>query len=1175
MFPVSRLLRAFLAGVSFAIGTALAQEAWRPPAYAVSTIGSDAGLPSNVAAITYQTRDGYLWIGTDAGLARYDGVRLKVYRKTDTPGLADNLIRGLHEDREGTLWIATQGGLSRRRGDSFELVNEFNGRPVAGLAGDGRDRVWIATERDGVWQYAGGAFMPVTDEAAPQARKSLTRVFADSAGHIWLAGPGGGVVTIQDSRWITPAWAGADFPEVNRFAEGPVGTLWIATTRGLYRLRDGELKRWSEPRTLSTDSVTDVFVDRAAHVWIVARSVYVAESADVPVFNPVMLPQVDFCRSVMEDREGSLWIGTAGDNIVRLRASALRMALARGTQQRDIPRSLSVDADGVVWAGLGSRGIARIENGEKPTPISVGTNAEGDVWSVCATPDGAVWFGTRGSLGCWRDGRIERFPALQNVRTIFADRRGGVWFGPVNGGVHRFSEGQFTNWSGTIGTPKLTVSVIAEAPDGAVYFGLAVTSYADGGLVRLKDGDCTVFDARNGLPDPDVRAIHVDADGDLWVGSKHRALSVWHDGHWLTRDAFSEAFSDLVNGIAEDDDGNLWLGTPRGLVWARKDNLLAVAQGRPTALKYQLAGAGDGVLASGVGFGAQPEWARLPDGELWFASRGGVVAAQPRNLRPNTVAPIVRVEGVSVDGASVPSRDVIELPAGTHSLAIDYTALSFVKPGRVTFRYRMDGHDRDWIEADTRRSAFYGILKPGPHVFRVSATNEDGVTSATEATFRFEQRPWFYQTPLFLVTAPLALAALVAGLYFWRTASLRHRVAEQTALIHQQLEKEAQLKAELERTARLESLGLLAGGIAHDFNNLLTVILGNLSLASLDPRAQSTVGENLREAERGARRARDLTQQLLTFAKGGDPVRSAVSLPDIVREATEFALRGAKVRAEFTFAPNLPPASADAGQISRVVHNLVLNAVQAMADGGLVRIAVGVADLADQQVPTLSAGCYVTLSVSDNGPGIAAEHLSRVFDPYFTTKIKSSGLGLAASHSIVQKHGGRITVESKLGKGTTFHIWLPAAAEKSPVPQKAETEMDKLTPGNGGIARVLFMDDERTIRSFATALLKRLGHDVTAVADGREAVRVYKDAHAHHRPFDVVILDLTVPGGMGGREAIEALKQFDPGVRAIVSSGYSSDPVLANHEAYGFREVVPKPYELTDLAQAVQRVLKA
>jgi signal transduction histidine kinase/ActR/RegA family two-component response regulator len=423
------------------------------------------------------------------------------------------------------------------------------------------------------------------------------------------------------------------------------------------------------------------------------------------------------------------------------------------------------------------------------------------------------------------------------------------------------------------------------------------------------------------------------------------------------------------------------------------------------------------------------------------------------------------------------------------------------------------------------------------------------------------------------LTAPRALVifACFAGFVLLGLAwviVLRRRVRSQTEQIRRQLETESRLNAELERANRLESLGVLAGGIAHDFNNLLTVITANIGLATMDDRVREAAGDLLSEAERGAQRAADITQQLLTFARGGDPVRTAVALPDVVRESAQFASHGARTRCVFENAPDLPPADVDRAQIGRVVHNLVLNAVQAMHQGGTIRIGLSSVEIRAGAKEPLKPGCYVKLTVADDGPGISQDHLARIFEPYFSTKQSNNGLGLATVHSIVKKHQGHIEVRSADGDGTTFEVWLPAATKPAVVP---------VTPtavSASGQLRVLFMDDEEVIRRMAEKAMKQLGHSCVIVPDGMAAVREYEKSLNAGARFDAVVLDLTVPGGVGGRAAIELLRRIDPSVRAIVSSGYSSDPVLANFQKYGFCAIVAKPYTVAELGRTLNETVQ-
>ncbi len=373
---------------------------------------------------------------------------------------------------------------------------------------------------------------------------------------------------------------------------------------------------------------------------------------------------------------------------------------------------------------------------------------------------------------------------------------------------------------------------------------------------------------------------------------------------------------------------------------------------------------------------------------------------------------------------------------------------------------------------------------------------------------------------------------------------------------------------ELQKMEKLESVGVLAGGIAHDFNNILTGVIGSLSLARLILPPESEAEELLREAERQSLRARDLTGQLLTFSRGGAPIRITASIVETVRETVNFTIRGSRVRAVFSLPEDLWSAQVDLNQVSHVFNNLALNAVQAMPNGG--RIEVGAHNVMVDSGATvpLEPGPYILLSIRDTGTGIPREHLPRIFDPYFTTKQMGSGLGLATTYSIIKRHDGHIEVESEPSRGTVFRIYFPAA-EGSALPPEPERAPAAVLPGK----RVLVMDDDQSVRDMAALLLEAIGYTAETVSDGEAALDRFRAAREAGEPFDAVIMDLTIPDGMGGREAITALLAYEPGAKAIVSSGYSTDPVMAEYQRYGFSGVLTKPYRLEEIATVLREVM--
>jgi len=386
----------------------------------------------------------------------------------------------------------------------------------------------------------------------------------------------------------------------------------------------------------------------------------------------------------------------------------------------------------------------------------------------------------------------------------------------------------------------------------------------------------------------------------------------------------------------------------------------------------------------------------------------------------------------------------------------------------------------------------------------------------------------------------------------------------------------AEKKAEDEnfKHEKLNSISLLAGGIAHDFNNMLTAILGNLSVARMNMAADDENAKKLLAAETAALQAKSLTQQLLTFSKGGVPSLEITTIDQVVEESAQFVLRGSNVKCEVKKEKGLWAVDADKGQISQVVNNLIINADQAMPSGGTITVKLRNCILRNAEVPGLKPGKYVCIEVADQGIGIRPENMKRVFDPYFTTKDDGNGLGLASSYSIVRSHFGAIRVESEVDRGTSFYVYLPKTTkhhETLPTNQKPDTkEPDTIHKGSG---RILVMDDMEAMMLVAGEILNALGYEVAFATNGEEAIEAYKKAKESGNPFDAVVFDLTVPGGMGGEEASNILIEYDPALIAIASSGYSTSNIMSDYKDSSFKTVVPKPYRIKEMSDALHQVL--
>lgn len=383
----------------------------------------------------------------------------------------------------------------------------------------------------------------------------------------------------------------------------------------------------------------------------------------------------------------------------------------------------------------------------------------------------------------------------------------------------------------------------------------------------------------------------------------------------------------------------------------------------------------------------------------------------------------------------------------------------------------------------------------------------------------------------------------------------------------------SQKKAEEElfQAEKLHSISLLAGGIAHDFNNILTSVLGNISMVRMGMDEGDAGSQKLLSAEKAALQATSLTQQLLTFSKGGSPLLEATTIDQLVEDSAQFILRGSNVKCEVHKDDHLWLVDADKGQISQVVNNLIINADQAMPEGGIIRLGLTCERISSGKIPSLPSGDYVCITVQDQGVGITPDNLKRIFDPYFTTKKGGNGLGLASSYSIIKSHHGLMTVDSVVSEGSIFKVYLPKTAKVATQKPVAKEEDNTIHPGHG---RILVMDDMEAMMMVAGEILQVLGYEVEFSTNGDEAIEAYKKAKEGGKPFDAVVFDLTVPGGMGGEEACRILSEYDPNLIAVASSGYSTSNVMSEYEAAGFKAVVPKPYRIKDMSAALHRILK-
>jgi PAS domain S-box-containing protein len=412
---------------------------------------------------------------------------------------------------------------------------------------------------------------------------------------------------------------------------------------------------------------------------------------------------------------------------------------------------------------------------------------------------------------------------------------------------------------------------------------------------------------------------------------------------------------------------------------------------------------------------------------------------------------------------------------------------------------------------------------------------------------------------------------------FTSVAIINDKIGNPTGIVYvnRDITSMRKLEVEINKARNLESIGLLAGGIAHDFNNILTAVMGNISIAKIYATEGDEIFNIMDKAEKATTRATELTQQLLTFSKGGAPIKKKTSISDLLRETAEFSLHGSKSKCVFDISENLWAVEIDRGQISQVMNNLIINADQAMPYGGYIdvtaeNIVIDEEHDREKYYPHIKIGKYVKISIQDHGVGIRKKDLHKIFDPYFTTKKEGSGLGLTTTYSIVNRHDGYIDVDSDIGSGTTFSVYLPCSGSEI---EKECVSFRKSKPLFKGQGKVLLMDDEKVVKDIANLMMSGLGYMVDTVDDGIELIELYKKAKECGEPYNVVIMDLTIPGGMGGRETIKKLLEYDQKAKAVVSSGYSNDPIMAKYKKYGFHDVLMKPYNVEEIAKLLHKLI--
>jgi ligand-binding sensor domain-containing protein/serine phosphatase RsbU (regulator of sigma subunit) len=749
---------------------------------------SKDGLPQDTVQAITQTRDGYLWLGTLEGLARFDGVRFTTFDTGNTPELRHNVVLALSEDAAGDLWIGTYGGgLYRYRDGVFTRTAMSDGLPsdhVRAVYPDRKGALWVGTTGGLARIEAGRLTTFTTKDGLPSDR--IMSITEDHEGSLWIGTSGGGVARRRDgvfTRYATEQGLSSNF--VWAIHEDAEQALWISTEGGgLNRLKDGVFRVYKREDGLASERVMPIQKDRHGNVWIgTDAGLSRLTGGELTTYSSREGFAKDNVRALFEDVEGSLWIGTSDGGLSRLRDRRVSVLTAdQGLSSKSV-RTVYEGRDGSVWIGTDGGGLNRLKDGR----ISVLTTKDGlahnDVWSILEDASGVLWVGSAGGgLTRLQDGLPTSVYTTKDglssdaVSAIYQDRKGRLWIGTQGRGVDQFQDGRFINDALGPALSGTLVSVLHEDRAGDLWIG---TSGA--GLFRWREGHVTRFSRSEGLGSDLVLSLHEDEGGALWIATSGGGISRLKDDKIATFRKKDGLYDDLAYQILEDGRGYLWMSCNRGIYRVSKENLDNFAAGRLEAITSQAYGTADGLSSNECNGRMQPAGVRTRDGRLWFPTMNGVVIIDPDRLASNTRPPPVIVEEALVDRRSIEER--ASVPPGRKDIEIFYTALSFTAPSRVLFKYMLVGFDRDWVQAGTRRVAYYTNVPPGDYLFRVIACNEDALWNVEGATFAFRLEPHFYQRPWFFGACALLLALSVVGAHKVRVRRLKEREAELVRIV--------------------------------------------------------------------------------------------------------------------------------------------------------------------------------------------------------------------------------------------------------------------------------------------------------------------------------------------------------------------------------------------------------
>jgi PAS domain S-box-containing protein len=1189
---------------------------------AIRTFTEKDGLASSMISSLYADRNGLIWIGTAGDGLSYAQIEKDlnhtvIFNKlTIKNGLSSNQILSFFEDHEGNVWVGTDGGgASQVRRNEIEAYDDAFGlhsESIWSIVIDHENTTWLGSD-DGLIRLrkpAGPGKETQLDYFRMLGQEKLgfvARSLEDREGNLWFVSTEQGVIRWNRSfQRLEKVDLGKAFQprQISDICEDKRGNLWITSFHnGLacYNPADKSVITYTKRESgLSSDSLNTVFKDSRGQLWFATNNggIMRYKNDKFTTFSYATGHPINSAISITEDPKHNLWMVTSNDELYCFNGSRFINYTSRNNLGEGALYSVISDEQ-ALWVGT-NNGVARLRYGDslfiqysrmEGYPIS-----EANENAVYRDKNGFLWFGTiHGAVKVnSRKQFINKIPPLIDITKLrvflkdatlpidgkFEYNRNYLTFhfiglsysAPEQVCYRYFLDGFDKQWSPVTTENYATYSnlppghysfkIIAANANGVwskeptsysfevltpfwrtwwFYFFLTAALFVvlytyiyqrilrvqrDKKLLedKVQQRTAELWEEKINVEHANQALRESEAKFRVYAEMTSAAIFIYRGARFIYTNPITEAITGYTR--AELLQMNFWdVVHPEHRDLVRQRGMQR-QQGENVPDRYQFK-----ILSKN----GEARW-------LDFSARRIVDDGQPAALGTafDVTSQKLAEEALMLEK----ERLAVTLRAigdGVVTLDTEQKIMIFNSMAEKITAYRVEeaaGEDISAVFKIRDEKTGKPILDPVNEIIESGIASPDMYAILTALTG--EERHIVYNiTPLLDKESKLVGAVLVL----------------------RDITQQRKMEDELLKTQKLESVGILAGGIAHDFNNILTAILGNLSLIRMYSKPGEKIYERIESAEKATIRAQDLTQQLLTFSKGGAPIKQATDIQELVRDSVSFMLRGSKVRWQIDVKDNLKAVNADSGQISQVIQNLVLNAGQAMPAGGDIKISLRNFEHDGNQNLPLKAGSYIKIDIADTGIGIPQEYLLKIFDPFFTTKQTGSGLGLATSYSIIAKHQGHIDVVSSIGKGSCFSIYLPAL-ENGITALPAEAIDHEPFKGNG---KILLMDDEEMVLSTASEILKFFGYEVDLAHDGREALQKYTERLHTDNCYQLVIMDLTIPGGMGGQTAIKKLLQIDPQAKAIVASGYSSDPVMANYQKYGFIGCMRKPFRVDEV----------